>query len=176
MFVSQIKKKRRIERCSLYLESNRGDGGDDGRLGVASTSSAVEESDEAVAISREASPRGCGVLSSSDEVEGEDLLSATASDLESAGWVLREGDGDGADGPRVLVVDGVLDGVTSVETEVVGDDSADRGDSVAGAGGVLSGGSSRASSTALAGEVGWDATSEVSEPWEVDVTSGRETA
>lgn len=90
-------------------------------------------------------------MGSSDNVEGEDLWGDTVgSDLEWASWVLWEGDGDSAEGLGVLVVDGVLDGVTSVESEVVGDDGAEGDDVVAVARGVLSGGSSRASRASLA--------------------------
>lgn len=116
-------------------------------------------------------------MSSSDLVEGEDLWGDTISaELEWASWVLRESDGDAAEGLGVLVVDGVLDGVTSVESEVEGDDSAKGDNAVAVASGVLSGGSRSASRANLAGEVVGDATGEASEPWKVDVTLSSERA
>jgi len=171
------KKQHKPRRDEIdLLEEGGGDGGDDGLLGIASTGSVVEESDEAVAISRETDPAGGGVGGSSDQVEGEDLLRSVGSDLEGAGGVGGEGDGDGRERLGVRVVDGVLDGVTSVETEIVGDDRGDGDDLGAVAAVASSGSSSGAWSAVVVVEVAWEATSEGSEPWDVDVTLGDEGA
>lgn len=160
------------------LEGNGVDGWDVWGLGVALASSAVVESDEAVAVGGESSPGWSGVLGagSSDEVEGVDLVGVVSSDLKWAVGVLWEGNGDSAEGLGVNVVDGVLDRVASSEAEVAGDDRADGNEVAAVARGSESGLSSWASRAGLGDEVDWDATSEASEPWEVDVTLGGERA
>lgn len=145
-------------------------------LGIASTSSVVEDSDEAVAISRETDPAGGGEGGSGNQVEGEDLLSSVRAELEWAGWVLGESHGDGGEGLGVRVVDGVLDGVTSVEAEVGGDDRGDC-DNIGAIAVIASSGSSRGALTALVvAKIAWEATSEGSDPWDVDVTLGSEGA
>lgn len=148
------------------LVAGRDDDWNDGCSRVASGSSALEDSDEVVAIRSKTSPSGCCVLKGRSSDGGDtEHLSGSVDDLEWAGGVrCGELNGDRRDGLRVRVVDCVLDGVARVETEVVGDRRTDGDNWVASAGAVLSVVTSGAGSAGWGSEVIRDATCEGSLP------------